>query len=391
MNCRTFAFVPLVVALGACSGSAAPSPTGLATVALSPSAPPSPWSAPSPSASPDISPSGGTIFFGRTVVGHDPQFVLMSPDGSNERELDIPTFDCAECGIGSPDGQFIAVPVESEGGVGTAVMQSSGEGYVELPRPPGLSLAPRAFSPGGDRLAYDGWSDEDPSQIGAWTSKPDGSDLKQILASPDGRHYIPMGYSPDGRLLLLHRDGGTGFDMGHAGDLFVVDAEGGDLRQLNPAGVVAAGFDGVGFNPASWSPDSASVAFGGLDVHDSNGKSAVFVVDVDTLAARQVSAWTRYDVYARWSPAGDWIAFDASPGGEATRVISIVKPDGTRERTLTAADKIACCVDWSRDGRFLVHMRGPERLSDLWVMDLRGGAIRATHSPGIYVAPWWLR
>jgi hypothetical protein len=161
MNRRTFAGVPLVVALGACSGSAAPSPTGLATVALSPSAPPSPSSAPSPSASPPISPSGGTIFFGRTVLGHDPHFVLMSPDGSNERELDIPTFDCAECGIGSPDGRFIAVPVESEGGVGTAVLQSSGEGYVELPRPPGLSLAPRAFSPSGDRLAYDGWSDED--------------------------------------------------------------------------------------------------------------------------------------------------------------------------------------------------------------------------------------
>jgi hypothetical protein len=27
----------------------------------------------------------------------------------------------------------------------------------------------------------------------------------------------------------------------------------------------------------------------------------------------------------------------------------------------------------------------------LGVMDLGGGAIPTTHSPGIYVAPWWLR
>jgi Tol biopolymer transport system component len=200
-----------------------------------------------------------------------------------------------------------------------------------------------------------------------------------------------MGYSPDGRLLLLHRDGGTGFDMDHAGDLFVVEAEGGEPRQLNPAGTVAVGFNGVGFNPASWSPDSDSVAFGAFDVDGVDGESAVFVTDVGTLAARQVSAWTKYDVYARWSPTGDWIAFDASPRVDDTRLISIVKPDGTDERALTVPDKVACCVDWSPDGRFLVHVRGRQGSSDLWLMNLEGHAIQVTHTPGTYVAVWWLR
>jgi Tol biopolymer transport system component len=379
--------LPLVLALAACS--AAPASPGSSPSLAAPASPGSSPSLAVPTA-PAISPGGGTIFFGRAVAGHDAQFVLMSPDGSNEHELGIPTFDCAQCGVGSPDGRFIAVPVESEAGVGTAVMEVTGEGYMELPRPPGLSLAPRSWSPKSDHLAFDGWSDEDPTRIGTWTSAPDGSDLKQIVVSPDGRHYIPMGYSPDGRLLLLHRDGGTSFDMAHAGDLFVVGAEGGELRQLNPARTVAVGFDGVGFNPASWSPDSASVAFGGLDMDGADGKSAVFVTDVDTLASRQVSAWTRWDVYARWSPTGDWIAFDASPRAAGTRLISIVKPDGTDERALTAPDKIACCVDWSPDGRFLVHQRGPEGTSDLWVMDLEGHATQVTDTPGTYMAVWWL-
>ena len=190
----------IAVSFTGCDGSSAAqsgnSPTGVAS--LQPAGSPSP--------SPVISPSGGTIFFGRAVAGRDDQFVLMSPDGSIEHELDIPTFNCVECGVGSPDGRLIGVPVENDTGVGTAVLNVNGEGYVELPRPAGLSLAPRAFSPGGDRLAFDGWSDDDPSRTGTYTSALDGSDLKQIVASPDGRHYIPMGYSPNGRLLLLHRD-----------------------------------------------------------------------------------------------------------------------------------------------------------------------------------------
>jgi Tol biopolymer transport system component len=248
---RGVLFVIATLVLTACQST----PTS-PIVSPSLGAPSSPHSSPSPvvSSSPAISPSGGTILFGRAIAGREDQFVLMTPDGSNVNELSIPTFDCTECAVGSPDGRFIAVPVESEAGIGTAVLKATGEGYVELPRPPGLSLAPRSWSPKSDRLAYDGWSDGDPTRIGTYTSAPDGSDLKQIVVSPDGRHYIPMGYSPDGRLLLLHRDGGTSFDMAHAGDLFVVDAEGGEPRQLNPVGTVAVGFTGVGFNPASWSP-----------------------------------------------------------------------------------------------------------------------------------------
>jgi len=280
------------------------------------------------------------------------------------------------------------VPFEDAAGVGTAILEVSGEGYVELPRPAGLSLAPRAFSPDGKRIAFDGWSDTDPSQIGTWTSVLDGSDLKQIVASPDGLHYVAMGYSPDGELLLLQRDGGTDFDMEHAGDLFVVAAEGGELRKLNPEGTVVVGFNWVGFNPASWGPDSRHVAFGALDVEDADGRSAVFVADVDALVARQVSAWSRYIGYARWSPGGTWIAFDALVDGR--RFISVVRPDGGDEHTLTSPEQFSCCVDWSADGQFLVHQRGFDRSADLWVMDLEGHAIQATHTPGTYLAPSWL-
>jgi Tol biopolymer transport system component len=58
---------------------------------------------------------------------------------------------------------------------------------------------------------------------------------------------------------------------------------------------------------------------------------------------------------------------------------------------LTAPDRIACSVDWSPDGRFLIHLRGREGSSDLWVMDLEGHAIPVTHTPGTYVAVWWLK
>ena len=390
------AVVLLVLSLAACSAGSAsqgirpslagPSPPGGSPPLAVPSPPGSPSLA-APSA-PLITSSGGTILFGRAVAGHEDRFVTISPDGAGEHELDISTVGCTACAVGSPDGRLIAVPIETAAGVGTAVLDASGEGYQELPLPAGLNLAPRAFSPTGDQLAYDGWSDQDPSRIGAYASAVDGSGLKKIVASPDGRHYIPMGYSPDGRLLLLFREGGTGFDMEHAGDLFVVDAKGGEPRQLNPAGAVLLGVDIVGFNPASWGPDSQHVAFGAFDIDGADGRSAILVADVETLAAPQVSAWTHWATYARWSPTGEWIAFDAHVNGKL--VISVVKPDGTGERTLTDVAATACCVNWSPDGRFLVHVRGPERASDLWVMDLDGGAIQVTHTPGTYLAPWWL-
>jgi hypothetical protein len=69
--------------------------------------------------------------------------------------------------------------------------------------------------------------------------------------------------------------------------------------------------------------------------------------------------------------------------------MSVVKPDGTGERTLGTADALACCLDWFPDGRFLDHQRGRERASDLWV-DLEANAIRVTHTPGTYLAVWWL-
>ena len=71
-------------------------------------------------------------------------------------------------------------------------------------------------------------------------------------------------------------------------------------------------------------------------------------------------------------------------------MISILRPNGTGERTLTAPGKIACCVDWYPDGRFPVHQRGPEGAADLWVMDLEGRAIQVTDTPGTYMAVWWL-
>jgi Tol biopolymer transport system component len=341
-----------------------------------------------PASSPAISPEGGTILFGRAVAGQDDSLVVMSPDGETELELDTPVV-CTACAVGSPDGGIIAVPFETDAGVGTAVLDVTGENYRELPLPAGLNLAPRSWSPNGDRLAFDGWGTEDPSRIGVWASAADGSGLTQVVPSPDGREHIPMGYSPDGQLLLFHREGGTGFDMEHAGDLFVVDAAGGEPRQLNPAGTVVLGFDVVGFNPASWAPDSRSVAFGAFDIDATNGRSAVFVADVATLETEQVSAWTRWSPYARWSPTGEWIAFGDVKDGE--RSISIVKADGSDERALTTLDFSACCADWSPDGQFLVHQRGTTASADLWVMNLDGHAIQVTDRPAAYSGVWWLR
>ena len=141
------------------------------------------------------------------------------------------------------------VPVESESFVRVAVMKVDGTDYQMLPAPVGLHLAPGAWSPMGDQIAYDGWDDAQPSRTGTYTSEADGSGLVQIIASEDGRHYIPLAYSPHGSRLLVFREGGYETSLAHVGDLLVVDVGGGNLRQLNRPDIPVATFDITGVKP----------------------------------------------------------------------------------------------------------------------------------------------
>jgi Tol biopolymer transport system component len=127
-----------------------------------------------------------------------------------------------------------------------------------------------------------------------------------------------------------------------AGDLFVVDSDGSNRRQLTRSG------DGIDYNP-TWSPDGRHIAFRttrGESYRGDVDPSNIFVINSNGSGERQLTPPRRDlggsgGLFPAWSPRGDRIAFSNGHG------INLMRPDGTVVKTLGVQGE---CSVWSPDG-----------------------------------------
>jgi Tol biopolymer transport system component len=249
-----------------------------------------------------------------------------------------------------------------------------------------LSLTPPIGSADGAHLAFFGWDDTDQSRLGIWAASSDLSDLHQVTGVPDGVLGIdPMGMSADGSYVYFHGDVGPSSEneFHHAGNAYSIRRDGKGLRQLNPPGTktestgMGMAADGVRFAFTAWQEGSASAG------------NALFVVDGPKGEAKRVTDWTPGLWGVSWAPSGDWIALTQTVGG--ARVASLIKPDGTGLRPVSATGDIeAFGPEWSPDGNAFLVRRGEQHSNDLWVMDLEGAFIwQVTHEPSSYDVYAW--
>ena len=84
----------------------------------------------------------------------------------------------------------------------------------------------------------------------------------------------------------------------------------------------------IGVPTISLSPDGRQAAFGVDD--------AVWVVDLDGGEARPITDRAGFVWAVSWSPTGEWIAYTRQHG--PTSVISLVRPDGTDDKEISAND-----------------------------------------------------
>jgi TolB protein len=154
-----------------------------------------------------------------------------------------------------------------------------------------------------------------------FTASPDGSQQRQLTA--DGDNGRPA-WSPDGRKLAFSSSRATGANRGMGASVAIMNADG--SHQL----VLAAG------DAPDWSRDGESIAF-------SRG-GQIWVMRADGADLRQVTQSSAFKAGPSWSNDGTRMAFirmldPQSPNGPRP-TIGIVNADGSTERILTPPGRV---------------------------------------------------
>lgn len=203
--------------------------------------------------------------------------VLSSMAGVYEREA-----------VFSPDGLRIAFVSQRDEPEGSDVFVATlnGEHLEDVrnltPRASGstgLDVTP-AWSPDGTQIAFA--SNRDGSDFKLWVMNADGSNVRQ-LTPPGAYADVLPSWSPDGKLIAFQRRSGDLYRIG------LLPAAGGAPAFFE--------FEGNAYAPA-WSPDGQSIAFGGrigseYDIHLRDASGSGPVTRIANPGADRNPAWIK--------------------------------------------------------------------------------------------------
>ena len=354
--------------------SVAPSAPSAATSAIAGASP-----VPVASFLPAVIPAG-RILFNRSGSDEVEHYFTIDADGTDATAI----FTRESCGCASWSADGSRVQTVDATGLGTwslLTMKPDGSDPVVI-KPPikTLSLFVGASSADGRAISFWGMDETDPANSGLYLGSPDLATLKHVSPLQEGWSQIePFGVTPDASRIVFFAETGAH----HAGDLYVIDADGSGLRQLNPPGTTPEYLD---MPVIRLSSDGRQAAFAVDD--------AVWVVDLDGGEARRITKGTGFVWAVSWSPTGDWITYTRFHG--ETSVVALVHPDGTDDHEISKRDEAdeANGAVWSPDGKFLLVPRDADGSvdspRDLWIMDLTGAWVsQVTHEPSKYGTYSW--
>jgi dipeptidyl aminopeptidase/acylaminoacyl peptidase len=182
-------------------------------------------------------------------------------------------------------------------------------------------------------------------------SNPDGSGRQNVGAYRCAKPTYACGvdsfaWSPDGTQIAYLAGHPTTGNAPTSLALYLVDANGNDVRQLASCGDCSTSSVLTGF---SWSPDGSRIVL----TRATGQAQRLWLVSVKTGALHRLtdcaSGTTCADESPKWSPSGQAIVFRRSVKGHVAAIYT-VRPDGTH-LTLIASVAGAQGPQWSSDGR----------------------------------------
>jgi len=250
-----------------------------------------------------LAPSG-VIAFARADADHTYDLWLMNADGTGQiRVRDAPGANDF-LPSWTPDGTHLVFVTTSQ----IAVIALDGTGFTPL-TPGGVTAYTPSVSHDGTRIAYS--QQNSGSDYDIWVMNIDGTNQHRITTDPAYEDHPT--WSPDGTRIAFARN--------YA--IYVMDADGGNVRRLSPAGT-------TNDNGPAWSPDGTRIAF-----HSGAGVPAhIYTVKPDGSALTPLTSGLDNDYFPTWSTDGSRIAFGSGRGSVGG--IWSMRADGSDLRRLSS-------------------------------------------------------
>ncbi|HZZ76889.1 MAG TPA: S41 family peptidase [Gemmataceae bacterium] len=195
------------------------------------------------------------------------------------------------------------------------------------------------MSPDGKTIAFSYLGD-------LWLVDANGGEARH-LTMHEKHDFNPI-FSPDGKWIAFSSNRHGQYDV------FVVSVKGGRPKRLT--------FDSADDHPTGWTPDSQHILFmSGRNV-DLPLRPELFKISINGGAAKQITAFDGRE--GTYSPRGDKIAYVRGPGmwyrkgyhGSANDDIWICNADGSTNRQVTKHMGQDSYPMWSADGKYLYYV-----------------------------------
>ena len=134
----------------------------------------------------------------------------------------------------------------------------------------------------------------------------------------------------------------------------------------------------------AFSPDGRQILFRSMRT----GSFELFVCGEDGSHPRQLTRFAGHLGSARWSPDGQWIAFDGHgvPAEKSTKYTNVYVVSAAagpaRQVTQDAAESIV--PGWSHDGRWIYYLRSDGSRQETWKAPFEGGAPQRVAQFGMF-------
>ena len=249
------------------------------------------------------------------------------------------------------------------------VMNADGSNLRQLTTG-GLDDGNPSWSPDGEKIAFERYVDGSPFPY-LHVMDADGSNLRQVMFGPENWSQEPA-WSPNGEQIAFHKYTTKEIRNNPVSEIFVIDADGTDLRQLTNTQLP---FDGTNSSP-TWSPGGEQVAYGSSKWFEDD---AIVILDADGTDTRQVVAHKGIYPSPNWSPDGKKIAFIDYRDGKFG--IYVMNADGSDITQLTFNDW-DLAPSWSPDSKQIAFMSDRDGDMKIYVMNADGSNVISTNQIG---------